>query len=133
MLLTNYKIVSFHFKVARCELINQAQSPHIWAMTRNKHWLLFLTFFCYLTPDCHLQQLENPRDHVSHNQNFHQHSTQGEKTYHNMLSESSTKLHNLSTRLWQNERACFRDSKYILHEILHCTTVYEHSWRQTFN
>ena len=41
---------------------------------RNKRWLLFLTFFCHLTPDCHLQQLENPRDH-DHTHHDHQHST----------------------------------------------------------
>ena len=36
------------------------RTPKFSTMRRHKHWLLFLTFFSILTPNCHLQQLETP-------------------------------------------------------------------------
>merc|ERR1739838_737518 len=56
------------------EISKIAIHSSILTMRSNKQWLLFLTFFCHLTPDCHLQQLENPRDHDQHS---HQHQPQG--------------------------------------------------------
>ena len=77
-------IFNCSFRQPDNEISKIAIHSSIPTMRSNKQWLVFLTFFCHLTPDCHLQQLENPRDNDQHS---HQHQPQGLSQQNSVLGK----------------------------------------------